>query len=105
VVAFAGNSDQWGSLPSLWARFEEMLPKIQHCARDAFPNVGPKRREELVTEVTNYAFRLYTHLAKLQTTDIAYAEPLAILAIKHVLAGWPLTGSGRCQADHDRLRR
>jgi hypothetical protein len=70
-----------------------MLPEIEARARHAFRGVGPSRLEELVSEVTEHAFRVFACLAQRGNLDIVYAKPLAFSAIKQVRALRSLPGA------------
>jgi len=84
MVAFSRDSVRWHLRAACDARFQRMLPEIEGRARNAFRTFRPKRREELVAEVTDLAFHVFRYLAQRGKADIAYPKPLAISAIKQV---------------------
>ena len=86
MVAFGTNSAQWGPLAAFQTRFEQMLPEVEHRAKQAFRGVGRGLLDELVAEVTEHALRIFLHLVRRGLAHIAYPEPLANLAIKQVRA-------------------
>jgi hypothetical protein len=84
MVAFGNDPARWESLAGWRARFKMMLPEIERRARQAFHGVGPDQFEELVSEVTERAFHVFSYLAQRGKADLAYARPLAMSAIKQV---------------------
>ena len=81
-----------------------MLPEIEDRARHAFCGVGPRRLEELVAEATAYAFKIFVLLAQRGRADIAYASPLAVIAIKQVRTARRLPGIKRFQVFMESIR-
>jgi hypothetical protein len=97
MVAFEKDLDRRG-LPIEWeAEFEHLLPEIENRARQAFYGFGPTRAEALVAEAAAYAFKIFVLLAQRGKADIAYARPLAALAVQQVCTARRLPGSSRFQ--------
>ena len=68
-------------------KFEEFLPRIRRYAQMAFRDEPAERKEELVAEVVANAFIAFDRLVKRGITNVAYATPLGLYAIKQVRMG------------------
>lgn len=68
-------------------KFLELLPQIERQARRAFRDHQPAEREELVQEVIADAYVAFARLVELGKTDLAYATPLAMYAVRHIRSG------------------
>jgi hypothetical protein len=84
MVAFARHSPRHGLPFSWWAQFEFMVPEIEERAENAFRSLTLKRREELVAEVTDYAFHLFVYLSVRGKAEYVHGRPLAVIAIRQV---------------------
>ena len=91
MVAFSMDTDgpQWFDL--YHARFALILPEIRQEANDALRAVPPHRRQALIEEVVHRAFGTFMSLAARGKSQLAYAKPLTMVAVKQLRAGrrWP----------------
>ncbi len=68
------------------AKFETLLPRIQHHAKRAFRRCPCDEREEAVAEVVAHAWIAFLRLMDRGLEHVIYATPLARYAIKRVRA-------------------
>jgi len=68
-------------------RFEQMLPRIRRQAAIAFSDYAPEARDDLVAEVVANAYCAFVRLAARGKTDLGYAVPLTMFAIRQVKDG------------------
>lgn len=74
-------------IETLHESFLEMLPAIERYARQAFRGHDPVEREERVAEVVADSFVAFRRLTELGRSELAYAAPLAMYAVRHVRSG------------------
>ena len=75
------------STPDWHEHFLSLLPAIRRRAYDAFRHLNPEARQEAVQEVIADCLVADVRLCELDKSDLAYATPLALYAIRHVRCG------------------
>jgi len=68
-------------------RFEQMLPRIRRQAAIAFSDYDAEARDDLVAEVIANAYCAFVRLAARGKTDLGYAVPLTMFAVRQVKDG------------------
>ena len=92
--------------------FEQMIAEIRHYARSAISSAEPRCREQLVASVIANASEIFSRLAALGLSDLAYPRPLAMASLatlrqsrSRVVERSPVSLETRngSQLDHDGL--
>ena len=87
MIAMRKPNRRQNSTPAWHARFLELLPGIRRYARHAFRRLSLETREDLLQEVIANCLVAFVRLVARGKIDIAYSTPLAMFAVRQVLAG------------------